>query len=224
MAIRKAPARKPARKPAKKTYIKRARPMSMTRDGQSLLVNAYAEIQKARDAANEEYLAYVINIDPKNAVISLANGATAHNGVGDQALPNNTLSYSKYNTFAGLFNQYRVNSATIKVRVDTNSGLEHQVIICNDKGNASAVENMASAVSGAHKSFSMTTSRRECTYTIKTSGQERDFLSTDAGSTQIDGEKKYIKVFQKIPAGAGVAEHQVSMLLSLTLKDSKNLN
>ena len=86
---------------------------------------------------------------------------------------------------------------------------------------------MASALTGAHKSFSMTTSRREAKYTIKNSGQDLDWFSTADNQNMDASAKRYIKVFQKLPTSAGVAatcEHQVQVLLSLSLKDSKNLN
>jgi hypothetical protein len=88
---------------------------------------------------------------------------------------------------------------------------------------------MAKAMSGAHKSFSMTTSKREISYGCKNSGQDLDYRSTNDSSTLVSGEKKYLKVFQKLPKGEGdfankTCEHQVQVMLSLTLKDSKNLN
>jgi hypothetical protein len=212
------------RAPAKKTYKRKAPARQMT-DGQSIICNAYCEIHKALDANNDSSISYSLNIDPKNALLVLNTGSDAK--VGDEAgtaLPQNTLTYSKFNTFKGIYNQYRINSATIKVRVDATCGLENAVITSNDKGSNVVVSSMASALCGAHKSHSMTTSRRELTYTIKNVGQDLDFLSTDDGQAQTEASKRYIKVFQKLPAGAHTCEHQVSVLLNVTLKDSKNLN
>jgi hypothetical protein len=73
----------------------------------------------------------------------------------------------------------------------------------------------------------MTSSRRELTYTIKNTGQDKDFLGTGAVQ-QIEGERRYIKIFQKLPkdtsATPAICEHQVSVMINATLKDSKNLN
>lgn len=172
-------------------------------------------------------MSYSINIDPKYALVSFFDGATATLGdSGATQLPATGLSYAKFNTFSALFNQYRVNSITIKIRVDLACGLENAVIVSNDKGTLTPVSSMASAISGAHKSYSMTSSRRELTYTIKNTGQDKDYLGTGA-EQQIPSERRYIKVFQKLPKDAAETakcEHQVSVLVNCTLKDSKNLN
>lgn len=212
--------------PKRKTTYKKKAPMrkkSMV-DGQSILVNAYCEVHKNLDPATEGAMSYSINIDPKNAKLIGGAGVTATKGDANGTALGENLVYNKFNTFSSLFNQYRVNSATIRVRVDTECGLENAVITCNDKGDGTVIESMSQAVTGAHKPHSMTQSRRELSYTIKTTGQERDFLSTNDNQNQSESEKKYIKVFQKLPKGENtkVCEHQVSMLLSLTLKDTKN--
>jgi hypothetical protein len=172
-------------------------------------------------------MSYTINIDPKNPLITKGDGVTVFDGGanGGAELANDKLAYPKYNTFGSIFNQYRVNVAMVKIRVDSSHGLENSIIVSNDKGNASAVETMAVALTGAHRSYSLSDARRELRYQIKNTGQDKDYLSTAGNQNQDDGEKRYIKVFQKIPANAqgGKCEHQIQVMLSLTLKDSKNI-
>lgn len=223
---------------ARTAYKKRA-PVRRTTpaDGQSILVSTYLEVRKNL-AADESSMSYSICLDPKVGAIIAGNGeqfADGTGGAGAVVASGSNLSFNKYNTFASIFNEYKVNSATIKIRTDATCGLENAVICSNDKGNSGAPANMASALQGAHKSFSMTASKRELTYGCKNVGQELDFRSTNGDTTLVDGAKKYIKVFQKLPAMglAGTAaapnplhghvcEHQVQIMLSLTLKDSKN--
>ncbi len=222
-------ARKPATKfksRAKPAYKRRAPVRRAPIDGQNILVNAYFEAKKNL-GATESYMSYSICIDPKEPVIKRGADVTVWDGADAPAqLTDQKLILSKYTTFSELFNQYRINSATIKVRVDGACGLENSVITSNDKGDDTAITSMKSAVSGAHKPHSMTVSRRELSYGMKCSGQDLDFLSTNTDLVTIPAEKKYIKVFQKLPAGSDqtVCEHQVQVLLNLTLKDSKNLN
>jgi hypothetical protein len=175
-------------------------------------------------------MSYTINIDPKNPLITKAEGVTVYDGGanGGAALANDKLAYPKYNTFSSIFNQYRVNVAMVKIRVDSTCGLENSIIVSNDKGNASAVETMAIALTGAHRSYSLSDARRELKYQIKNTGQDKDYLSTSTSENQVPAEKRYIKVFQKIPKGENatlnhVCEHQIQVMLSLTLKDSKNI-
>lgn len=217
---------KPKSKPVykKRAPIRRSRPIS---SGTSLLVNAYFEAHKALDSNSESDIAYSICIDPKVGGIIAGTGVSfkdGGDGNGATIADGSNLSFTKYNTFATLFNEYRVNSATIKVRTDASCGLENAVICSQDKGDSTVVGNMAKAMTGAHKSYSMTTSRRELTYGCKNVGQDLDFRSTNDNTTLVEGAKKYLKVFQKIPAGTGNCEHQIQVMLSLTLKDSKNLN
>lgn len=218
---RKAPARRaPARKSTRRT--------SAPRDGQNLLVNAYFEARKTLDAANESVMSYVINIDPKTANLVGGAGVTFYDGGAGNGTQltgaTQKLTYPMYTKMSDIFNQYRVNSAAVKVRVDGTCGLENALITSNDKGIEDAVSTMASAVTGAHKTHSMSASKREAKYAIKTSGQERDYLNTNPGTAQIDAEKKYIKIFQKLPVGTATCEHQIQVTLSLSLKDTKNLN
>lgn len=219
--------RKATKKPrAKTTYKRRAPARRAPMDGQNILVNAYFEAKKNL-AAGESFISYSICIDPKEPLITKGAGVTVWDGADAPAqLAGDSLSLQKYTTFKDLFNQYRINSATVKVRVDGSCGLENAVITSNDKGVETAIGSMKSALSGAHKSHSMTVSRRELSYGMKCSGQDLDFLSTNTDLVTIPAEKKYIKVFQKLPAGSDqtVCEHQVQVLLNLTLKDSKNLN
>jgi len=219
---------------AKKTYRRKAPIRRAPIDGQNILVNAYFEAKQAL-VAGESVMSYAICIDPKSPLVTKLGTLTLHDGGDANAqlggASNNEMVLPKWTTFSGLFNQYRINGATIKVRVDGECGLENAVITCNDKGNESAITNMRQALTGAHKSHSMTVSRRELSYGVKSSGQDLDFYSTNDNVGIVSREKRYIKVFQKLPpntAAAGepakVCEHQVQVLLSLTLKDSKNLN
>lgn len=212
------------RAPKRRAPVRRARPMS---DGQSIIVNAYFEAHKALDAVNEGAMAYSICIDPKEPKIIGATGVTFTDGgagSGSAIASGSNLSFSKYTTFASLFNEYKVNSANIKIRTDATCGLENAVICTQDKGNSGTLASMAQSMNGAHKSFSMTTSRRELTYGCKNTGQDLDYRNTATAQVLTDGEKKYLKVFQKLPSGSGNCEHQIQVMLSLTLKDSKNLN
>lgn len=211
---------------AKPTYRRKAPIRRAPIDGQNILVNAYFEAKKNL-AAGESFISYSICLDPKEPVITKGAGVSVWDGADAPAvLVGDRLTLQKYTTFKELFNQYRINSATIKVRVDGACGLENAVITSNDKGLDTAISSMKSALSGAHKSHSMTVSRRELSYGIKCSGQDLDFMTTNEAQATIPAEKKYIKVFQKLPAGDvnTVCEHQVQVLLNLTLKDSKNLN
>lgn len=224
MAYKRKPAPKKRAPVRRKAPIRRSRPLS---SGTSLLVNAYFEAHKALDSASESDIAYSICIDPKVGAIIAGTGVTfkdGGDGNGAVIAGGSNLSFNKYNTFATLFNEYRVNSATIKVRTDATCGLENAVICSQDKGDSTVVGNMAKAMTGAHKSYSMTVSKRELTYGCKNTGQDLDFQSTGTNNTLVEGAKKYLKVFQKIPAGTGNCEHQIQVMLSLTLKDSKNLN
>lgn len=196
-------------------------------DGQSILVSAYFEAQKVLSAA-ESVMAYSIAIDPKHFVIKKSDAVALKDGASPATdLVNDKVPLTKWNTFKDLFNQYRINSANITVRVDGAAGLEHPVICTTDKGDDATIASMAQAMTGAHKSYSMTSSRRELKYGCKSSGQELDFFSTKANQDMAPGETKYLKVFQKVPAdpaNAGVVcEHQIQVLMSLTLKDSKNV-
>jgi len=222
-------ARKPANKSksrAKPAYKRRAPVRRAPIDGQNILVNAYFEAKKNL-GATESFMSYSICIDPKEPLITKGAGVSVWDGADAPAqLAADKLVLQKYTTFSELFNQYRINSATIKVRVDGACGLENSVITSNDKGIETAITSMKSAVSGAHKPHSMTVSRRELSYGMKCSGQDLDFMTTNTAQATIAAEKKYIKVFQKLPAGDAntICEHQVQVLLNLTLKDSKNLN
>lgn len=221
----KAPAR---RAPVKrKSYRRNTSIVRQPRmDGQSILVSAYFEASKTLSAA-ESVMAYSLCIDPKQPLVIKGAGVNLSNGAQPpQAPANDLITLSKWTTFKGLFNQYRINSASVTVRVDGKAGLEHPVICCTDKGDDTTISSMAQAMGGAHKSYSMTTSRRELKYGCKSTGQELDFYSTNDNQDMSASEKKYLKIFQKLPAevAAGdTCEHQIQVLLSLTLKDSKNI-
>ena len=198
------------------------------RDGQNLIVNAYFEARKELSTVNEGFISYSLNIDPKQGLITKGAGVNCFDGGADGGTQiNDKLQYLMYNKMSDIFNQYRINGANIRVRVDGNCGLEHPVICSTDKGVPAPVSTMGSAVTGAHKTFSMSSSRRELKYGCKNTGQDRDFLSTANNQNQNDSEIKYLKVFQKLPKGAQageICEHQIQVSLSLTLKDTKNLN
>lgn len=228
MAPRK-PASRSRRAPVKsrRTYTKRRAPArrSAPRDGQQLLVSGYFEAKKTLTAADSA-ISYSINVDPKELVLAsgtdLAVGFTKGDGT-TNPVDAAGVELARWNTFKPLFNQYRVNSMQIKVRVDDKTGLSHPLMFSMDKGNSAAPVTMADVMKSAHKSHSMTQSRREASYGCKNVGQDLDFFNTETG-TKANDEKKYLKVFQKLdPASAGItqAEHQVQVILSLTLKDSK---
>jgi hypothetical protein len=201
-------------------------------DGVNLIVNGYFEARASLSATNETILAYTLNIDPKTASVNpalgntLFDGSNGTDGAGVQ-LVNDTVVYPKFNNFANLYNEYRINAAKITVRCDQGPGLENAVIFCNDKGDDLPMTCMAQALSGAHQSMSATSNKRELTYKIKNIGQDLDYISTSPGVDQVPQAKRYIKVFQKLPTqaqagGATKTEHQVQVMLSLTLKDSRN--
>lgn len=200
-------------------------------DGQSLLVNAYFEVNQAL-TADESDMAYSLCIDPKKGAVNVNNPATIGDGGegNGNIIANGTpITFAKYDTFANMFNQYRVNSATIKLRTDAACGLENAVICSTDKGNHEPVGTMRQALTGAHKSYSLSDSRRELSYGCKNIGQDLDFRSTNDDTTLVDGAKKYIKIFQKLPKAEGglvghICRHQVQVTLSLTMKDTKTLN
>jgi hypothetical protein len=175
-------------------------------------------------------MSYSICTDPRFPAIEGATGITfrdgseADNGQGaiiDSAHP---LAFPKFTSFAALFREYRVNQAQVKVRVDSGCGLENPVITCQDKGANNVIDTMKKALTGAHQSHSMSANKRELKYGLKNSGQDRDYHPA-SGNSSIDAEaKKYIKVFQQIPKGDAthVCKHQVQVMLSLTLRDSRN--
>lgn len=213
--------------------VRKPRATSKPRDGQNLIVNAYFEARKEL-TATEGHMSYSINIDPKQGLVTKGASVLAYDGGADggQPLQNDKLSYLMYNKMSDIFNQYRINGANIRVRVDGKCGLEHPVICSTDKGDGAPVTTMGSAVTGAHKAFSMSASKREIKYGCKNTGQDKDYLSTAANQNQDASAIKYLKVFQKLPkaeaaeagAAAQVCEHQIQVTLSLTLKDTKNLN
>jgi len=219
--------KKTTRRPTKNTYARKSATTRAPRaDGQSILVSAYFEAQKTL-SLGESVMNYSICIDPKAPVIIKGEGVSLMDGAQPPALVgNDTLTLSKWTTFSSLFNQYKINSASMTVRVDGHCGLENAVITCVDKGDSTVVTSMAQAMSGAHKSHSMTASKRELKYGCRNTGQELDFYSTNGNQNMTDSEKKYLKVFQKLPAqtNAGdICEHQIQLMLSLSLKDSKNI-
>ena len=228
------------RKPkAKKTNYKRRagamtrrRAPSAPRDGTNLLVNTYFRA-KIPITDDEQTMSYSIFVDPKNGKVELPAGSTiALDDGANNALAAGVTNYLKYSKFADLYNQYKVNSAVVRVRVDKKCGTDNAVICANDKGINTPLANMAQAVAGAHKSFSMSDSRRELKYGTKFIGQEKDYRGTDNASAIVDNEKKYIKVFQTVPNvtelgyAAGTqghhCEHQVQVILSLSMKDSSS--
>lgn len=216
------------RKPAYKSKPRTSKP----RDGQNLIVNAYFEARKQLDPNNEGFISYSINIDPKQGLVTKGASVNVFDGGADGgiALASDKLQYLMYNKMSDIFNQYRINGANIRVRVDGKCGLEHPLICSTDKGVPEPVTTMSSAVTGAHKAFSMSSSKREVKYGCKNTGQDKDFLSTANNQNQDASAIKYLKVFQKLPksdaadANAQICEHQIQVTLSLTLKDTKNLN
>ena len=214
----------------KKVVRKTSVPRNLTPiDGQNLIINGYFEVTKALTNTSG-LMAYTIQIDPKNCKIAKGAGATETflKGTDDtEQLVNSNLDFQKFTNFSANYNQYRVNSCQVVVRVDPKCGLDHALVMSNDKGNDAVVTNMASSISGAHKSFSMTASRREATYKTKNYGQDKDFLSCNPSEATKPEEIRYIKVFQKLPkyeTAGDMCEHQVQVMMSITLKDSKNLN
>lgn len=201
-------------------------PRAPRSDGQKILVNGYCEISKSL-AAEEGVLSYSIACDPKTCGVTLVGDASALDGAAPPApLTNNMVNLPKWNTMKQLFHQYRIDSVTITVRVDSTSGLENRLIICNDKGDSTIVSSMQMALSGAHKEYSMTQSNRQAKYTYTCKGQDRDWFSTKDNQNLTPSEVIYLKVFQKLAAGAAttIAEHQVSIMFNLALKDTQNLN
>lgn len=227
MAIRKA--RKGAKRTRAPVRTKR-RVSSAPRDGQNLICNAYFEAKKSLDPNNEQVMSYTICTDPRFPSLAGATGVTFRDGTeadnGQGALINaaSPLAFPKFTSFAALFREYKVNQAQVKVRVDSMCGLENPVITCQDKGESAIVDTMKKALTGAHISHSMSATKRELKYGMKNSGQDRDYHPA-SGNSSIDAEaKKYIKVFQQMPKGAATDEckHQVQVMLSLTLRDSRN--
>lgn len=219
--------KRPVGKATVTVYKRRATvPRAPRFDGQKLLVNGYCEITKAL-GAEEGVMSYSIAVDPKNPLITLTAGANALDGAAPPAaLVADKLSLPKWNTMQQLFHQYRIDSVTVTIRVDASCGLENRLIILNDKGDSTVVGSMQSAVSGAHKEYSMTQSNRQAKYTYTCRGQERDFFSTNTNQNMSASELTHLKVFQKLPAGltTHICEHQVTVMFNLTMKDTQNLN
>ena len=199
-------------------------------DGQSLLVSAFCEVHALTSPTAESEMSYSICLDPKALKVESGQGTTtfADGGAGNgtEIASGSSVSIPKWNTFSQLFNQYRVNSATCTVRGSLSS-IEFPINISNDIGDSTPSQSQLQATSGAHKTFYITESRREAKYQVKNSGNQLDFLSTSASQAQVDADKRYIKVHQHLPKtenGAVVISHGIQVYLSLTLKDSKNLN
>lgn len=221
--------RRPTTYKRKPTYNKA--PYTARTDGQSLLVSGYVEVKQTLKAATEGAMAYTIACDPKHPVMTLSDpttGAETVDGAWDGAaaaakLVNNKLTLPKFVTMQQLFNQYQVRSVTITVRVDAECGTNHRLVISNDTGSSSIISSMQSALSAAHKEFSLTDSKRECKYTLTLKGQQRDWFSTNTNQDMAASELSHIKVYQKLPKGTAQCEHQVTVTFNLGLKDSKNL-
>ena len=198
------------------------------KDGQNIIINGYFEVTKAL-LAETGLMAYTIQIDPKTCKISKGDGATETflKGIDSTTqLDNSNVNFQKFTNFSANYNQYRINSCQVIVRVDGKCGLDHALVMSSDKGNNAVITNMASSISGAHKSYSMTSSRREATYKTKNYGQDKEYLSCNTTEVTRPEDIRYIKVFQKLPKYENIndtCEHQVQIMMSVTLNDSKNL-
>lgn len=175
-------------------------------------------------------MSYSICLDPKALKVTSGQALTtfADGGADDGSVitSGSNVSIPKWNTFSQLFNQYRINSASCTIRGSLSS-IEFPINISNDIGDVTPPSSQLQATSGAHKTYYITESRREAKYQMKNTGNQLDFLSTAASQAQVDADKRYIKVHQHLPKtvnGPVVISHGVQVFLSLTLKDSKNLN
>lgn len=230
---KKAIARKPyARKRAATTRIARAPRTSW--DGTTILCQTYFELtlkQAASDTNPVGKMAYSIKCDPRTCTLLLPQVAVALNaaqglsvdkgdGTALMEAASGNLAFSRYATFAPLYGQYKINSVKINVDVDRECGLDNPVCFSCDKAIAAPSANMSEVMASAHKQHTMTESRRTAKYGFTPKGQDKDWRNTNQDLHNNDSN--YLKVYQEVePKNQGICKHRVTVLMSVTLKDSQ---
>ena len=226
-------AKKYNKKNAKKQIAKPRRSL-VPKDGTNLLCTSYFEIQKKQPAGGEAgILSYTLKIAPQGLTL-LQNGVQVANkdtvGIFSNKADNGILvaaggtsadvPVSRFNDFAGVYNQYKINGAKVSVIVDRECGLENPICFTASKNSSTPHNDMSTIVAGAHKSYTMTESRRTAKYgwTARESA-DKEYRMTNAQLS--DGDAHFIKIFQETEAKAdGLCKHRISVALMLTLKDS----
>lgn len=221
-------------------------PRTIRTDSNRFLINAIFYAKKATHAVNNTAMNYSIALNPKGPTLIGGTGVTFHKGDLTQSQlqgPTIVLSLPKFSSghtlaaggtinsgLIGQYNQYRVNGCQIKVRTGDSCGLVNKMYMANDTGTSGIIDDPETAVSGAHKEFSLTESRREAKYKLKFTGQDKDYRTTDSAQVLDASLIKYAKVFQMLPAmpliddANQICVHQVEVMFDITCKDTKNLN
>ena len=134
------------------------------------------------------------------------------------------LAFGRLTEFSKLYRQYRVNSCTVKITTDRVCGLDNPLLALCDRGDATPVSTVGSAMSQAHKSVILTESSRTMNYGWKPStAEEREYsmITQGIGVHNLN----YIKILQEMEKQADCTlKHKVELLFSVTLKDSKSVS
>jgi hypothetical protein len=237
MAPRKPAPKKTGRKMT--TYKKKSIPRAPRNfDGTTILVSTYFEVirkQSANGASTN--VAYTIKCDPRNATLHIgenpvalnAEGLSIQNGsngllLNAGAVQTGDLVFTRFGDFGKLYGQYKINSVNLSVDVDRECGLDNPVCFRSDKQISTPISDMANVKASAHKQYTMTETKRTAKYGWKpTDSQDKEFRNMS--QTLNDNEAHFLKVFQEIePKENGKCKHQVTVTMSVTLKDSRSTN
>jgi hypothetical protein len=233
------PAKKGYKKkvPVKKATVRRRpRAVAQPKDGMNLLIASYFQAQYLQSGDGDEgkKLSYTIKCDPKKCTIlnheavkadHSTPGSYLSNGAGASLIADNAtsgdLSFTKWGAFSANFNQYKINSINVQVDVDRECGLDNPVSFVTDKANSNALENMAQVSLQAHKSYTMTETRRSAKYGWKPrDAQDKEWRNMNQDLA--DNNAHFLKIHQDIEKKAnGICKHRIQVIMSVSLKDSK---
>ena len=225
--------RYPVKKKGKSSYGKRSYPYASATpaDGQQILVSSYFEVEAVQPAADADggLLAYSIQMDPMNCLLTstgVGNGVTVlkRDGNNNAIVDGGTLSFGRLAEFSKLYRQYRINSCTVKITTDRVCGLDNPLLALCDRGDATPISTVGSAMGQAHKSVILTESSRTMSYGWKPSTpEEREYSMITQGIGALN--LNFIKILQEMEKQPDcVLKHKVELMFSVTLKDSKSVS
>lgn len=221
----------------RKTYAPR-RPLRSNFDGVNMIASAYFEVLVKNAAGASAPMSYSIRCDPNNLKLKLPVNAVAIGNAGyatdkgdtnpivatDGSAAVGLIPLQKFGQFKTNYLQYKVNKIDLKVLVDK-ACLDNQICFSTDRQLDTPLLNMHQVMSAAGKRYIPTESRREFSYGWKPkTTDEREYLTLN---TVIEDDKaNHLKVFQAMETAAEdtTCIHRVNLMVSFTLKDSKNLN
>ena len=193
IAKKRAPSKYPRRAPYAKKRAYGGSTMRTPSDGMTILSSSYIEVdgtQAALATAKGGVIGYIIKCDPKQMTLQYAGvpspggsfDVTSLNADNVPVASGQPIQMARFDQFATLYRQYRINSVTVKITTGRNLGLDNCLTCLTDRQKPDPILSVGAAMSQAHKSQCLTEPNRTMVYDWKpSSAAEREFQTLNQG-------------------------------------------